>query len=199
MGSPGQVRLSVADCFSRNNIFFARCVTDDLISESFMQDQRFLKYRSLILRAVTASLLLSEDIHPNHAKGSENGSSVNMVDVLESLTEKLKAHHEEVTKSEVNFKALKSPVQGPYRSRLTLFVEGQNYQIVYELLNSVVEAQKVSQGGSPTEGLKKAASIFKDVIKEITSQQSHSLKHREELFERTVNIIEVRCFYTFIY
>ena len=49
------------------NTFFkiTRCgVTDDLISESFMQDQRYLKYRSFTLRISASALYLSEDIYP---------------------------------------------------------------------------------------------------------------------------------------
>ena len=51
----------------------------------------------------------------------KNGSS----QILESLIDKLEIHHNDVTKDEINYKALESPVQGPDRSRLTLFVEGQ--------------------------------------------------------------------------
>ena len=46
-----------------------------------MQDQKFLKYRSLILRCVAASLFMAEDFHPtktqndNHTLTENGGSS----------------------------------------------------------------------------------------------------------------------------
>merc|ERR1711881_284871 len=83
--------------------------------------------------------------HPSRCKRNptENGSS-NHMPVLESLIEKLETHHNDVTKEEMNYKALESPVQGPDRSRLTLFVEGGHPILLLKLLKAVVSAQEGS-------------------------------------------------------
>ena len=43
---------------------FYRSFTDDSISDSFLQDQNFLKFRSLFMRSLAAAVNLSEDTHP---------------------------------------------------------------------------------------------------------------------------------------
>ena len=43
---------------------FYRILTDDSISDSFLQDQKFLKFRSLFMRSLAAAVNLSEDTHP---------------------------------------------------------------------------------------------------------------------------------------
>ena len=62
-----------------------RAVTDDLISESFISEQKFLKFRSLTARALAAAVYISEDIHPSRAaainmseckRNEENGTEV---------------------------------------------------------------------------------------------------------------------------
>ena len=42
-----------------------RAVNDELISESFLLDQKFLKFRSLTMRALATAVYISEDIHPS--------------------------------------------------------------------------------------------------------------------------------------
>ena len=42
-----------------------RAVNDELISESFLLEQKFLKYRSLAMRALATAVYISEDIHPS--------------------------------------------------------------------------------------------------------------------------------------
>ena len=62
------------------NFVFHRCgVTDDLISESFMQDQKFLKYRSLILRCVAACLFLAEDMQPSMIRNHNQNHTVGLL------------------------------------------------------------------------------------------------------------------------
>ena len=62
------------------NFVFHRCgVTDDLISESFMQDQKFLKYRSLILRCVAACLFLAEDMQPSMVRNHNQNHTVGLL------------------------------------------------------------------------------------------------------------------------
>jgi len=186
-------------------------VTDDLISESFMQDQKFLKYRSLILRCVAACLFLAEDIQPsmirshnqNHTKQgdvtiTENGSgstASSMEQVLRSLVAKLQAHNEEVMENEANYKALESPIQGPDRSRLTLFVESDHCALLMELFRAVLEAQKCGIGGGSDSDslincLTKAFKLFCQMAELVIKSSSHLLKNREELFEKLVSIIE---------
>ena len=38
-----------------------RAVTDQLVAESFMFEQRFLRFRSLTMRAIAAAVYLSEE------------------------------------------------------------------------------------------------------------------------------------------
>jgi len=171
-------------------------VTDDLISESFMQDQKFLKYRSLILRCVAACMFLAEDIHPtksNNQKQSndnitENGNGNSMEKVLSNLTEKLQSHHSEVIQNETNYKTLESPIQGPDRSRLTLFIGGDYCSLLLELFRAVLEAQK--PGGESVNCLSKAFELFCQMTQHIIKSTSQSLKKREEFFEKLVSIIE---------
>ena len=109
----------------------------------------------MILRCVAACLFLAEDFRPTKSQNqnqtiAENGGSstseASMEKVLETLITKLQAHHEEVMKSEVNYKALESPIQGPDRSRLTNFVEINHCSMLIKLFRAVLDAQKSGNG-----------------------------------------------------
>ena len=165
-----------------------------------MQDQRFLKYRSLILRCVAACLFLAEDIYPtklhfntkNEQIAENGGQANNMGQVLTNLLEKLQAHHDEVNQKEVNYKALESPIQGPDRSRLTLFVESHHCSLLMELFRAVLECSSKTGKANPENYLSNASKIFGEMTEQIiNSASSHSLKNREEFFEKLVSIVEV--------
>ena len=142
-------------------------------------------------------MFLAEDIHPtksNNQKQSndnitENGNGNSMEKVLSNLTEKLQSHHSEVIQNESNYKTLESPIQGPDRSRLTLFIEGDYCSLLLELFRAVLEAQK--PGGESVNCLSKAFELFCQMTQHIIKSTSQSLKKREEFFEKLVSIIEV--------
>lgn len=161
-----------------------------------MQDQRFLKYRSLLVRSLAASLYLAEGIQSapkDHGGPTENGSShSSMRTTLESLLAQLEAHHQEVMSSEANYKALLTPIQGPDRSRLTLYVDHGPLMIL--LIRSVLASHQSTDGNE--EALKKATELLKQMIASVTSgAPSHSMKEREAYFEQLVNVIEVRTYF----
>ena len=119
-----------------------------------------------------------------------------MEQVLRSLVAKLQAHNEEVIENEANYKALESPIQGPDRSRLTLFVESDHCALLLELFRAVLEAQKCgSGGGSDSDSLmnclSKAFELFCQMTELVIKSPSNLLINREEHFEKLVSIIEV--------
>ena len=130
---------------------------------------------------------------------TENGSGPNassMEQVLRSLVAKLQAHNEEVMENEANYKALESPIQGPDRSRLTLFVESNHCALLVELFRAVLEAQKCGTGeGSDSDSLinclSKAFKLFCQMTELVIKSPSNLLINREEHFEKLVSIIEV--------
>ena len=131
---------------------------------------------------------------------TENGSgstASSMEQVLRSLVAKLQAHNEEVMENEANYKALESPIQGPDRSRLTLFVESDHCPLLMECFRAVLEApQKCgSGGGSDSDSLinclSKAFKLFCQMTELVIKSPSNLLINREELFEKLVSIIEV--------
>ena len=91
----------------KTSFFLAnRSLTDDHISESFVQEHSFLKLRSLILRCLAVSVYMSAPELPaakaasaSAASGGMNGCSADAVDVfspvlrclIEDLTEHLEA------------------------------------------------------------------------------------------------------------
>ena len=173
-----------------------------MISESFLQDQRYLKYRSFILRICANALYLAEDIYPPrevNGNATENGTSNKndlLVSMLENLLEKLKEHHQSVMKNENNYKALETYINGPDRSRLTFYVLGNHYELLIHLVNAVLEAQKHNNGESGMEKpLEDASGLFSQMADNLfeTCQPNpkKTIKQREEEIEKMVNLLEV--------
>ena len=60
-----------------------RAVNDDMISESFLLEQKYLKYRIFAMKSLATAVYMSEDIHPsrlaasNIAMKKENVSNAN--------------------------------------------------------------------------------------------------------------------------
>ena len=169
-----------------------------------MQDQRYLKYRSFMLRICACALYLSEDMFPpreyngNTENGENNGAGSKsdiLTSMLKNLLEKLITTHDDVIKNEANYKTLQNCINGPVRSRLTFFVMGEHVELLILLVKGVLEAQKCSQGGNMKEFVDKASSLFAKMSENVTkSCQIHSVEsivHREEHFERLVNHLEV--------
>ena len=174
-----------------------------------MQDQRYLKYRSFMLRICACALYLSEDIFPPrefNGNSTENGAENNgaasksdmLTSMLKNLLEKLITTHDSVIKNEANYKTLENCINGPDRSRLTFFVMGEHVELLIILVKGVLEAQKWNQGGNMKEFVEKASSLFakmsENVIKSCQIDSVESIVNREEHFERLVNLLEVTHF-----
>ena len=108
-----------------------KAVTDELISESFVQEQNYLRLRSLTLRSLVAAVAITEDVTPKSKSASlSNGSSGNdlgaskaehMTRVVEEMAGKI----EEVAAScgDVDLgEAWMNPVQGPHRPKLHVYL-----------------------------------------------------------------------------
>ena len=169
-----------------------------------MQDQRYLKYRSFMLRICACALYLSEDIFPprefngNTENGENNGAASKsdmLTSMLKNLLEKLITTHDAVIKNEANYKTLENCINGPDRSRLTFFVMGQHVELLILLVKGVLEAQMWNQGGNMKEFVEKASSLFakmsESIMKSCQIDSVESIVNREEHFERLVNLLEV--------
>ena len=156
-----------------------------MISESFVQDQRFLKYRSLILRSIAASFNLLNGkngiIHGGQAEET-TGKAV----ILESLINQLQEHHDQVLKEEVNYKALDSPIQGPYRSRLSLYVK--HGQLMIAMFRGVAS---LYLNHASHDLINKAGQMYFSVVQEVLEKGKPSQLVREDFFEDILNTIEV--------
>ena len=109
-----------------------KAVTDELISESFVQEQNYLRLRSLTLRSLVAAVAITEDVTPKSKSASlSNGSSggndlggskaEHMTRVVEEMAGKI----EEVAAScgDVDLgEAWMNPVQGPHRPKLHVYL-----------------------------------------------------------------------------
>jgi hypothetical protein len=166
-----------------------------------MQDQKFLRYRSLTLRAIAACVYISEDIFParkicsNGNNGEEEGNKTRqMTVVIESLITKLETHHAQVLQDELNFKCLESPVQGPDRSRLTLYAQNSHCELLTHLLRGILRLQ--NNADCLREPFVNAVAIFAHMVEKIAedtkTEEKLTLKHREMQFEHIVNTVEVR-------
>ena len=176
--------------FKWNNLvffffFIFRSVTDDLISESFVQDQRFLKYRSLILRSIAASLNLLNA--KNIVNGGEEATNQAENVILESLISQLQEHHDQVLKEEVNYKALDSPIQGPYRSRLSLYVK--HGQLMIAMFRGVSSLHQ--HHGHNLDEMSKAGQVYFSAVQEVLKKAKPTQLVREDFFEDILNTIEV--------
>jgi N-terminal acetyltransferase B complex non-catalytic subunit len=66
-----------------------RAVNDDLISESYLLEQKFLKFRSLTMRALATAVYISEDIHPSRIAASNVASKCKTTGEQDVVPEKL--------------------------------------------------------------------------------------------------------------
>ena len=155
-----------------------------MISESFVQDQRFLKYRSLILRSIAASLNLLNA--KNIVNGGEEATNQENV-ILESLISQLQEHHDQVLKEEVNYKALDSPIQGPYRSRLSLYVK--HGQLMIAMFRGVSSLHQ--HHGHNLDEMSKAGQVYFSAVQEVLKKAKPTQLVREDFFEDILNTIEV--------
>ena len=174
-------------------MLYSRCVTDDLISESFVQDQRFLKYRSLILRSIAASFALVSSNSPKQMNGSTNSEKA----LFESLINQLEDHHEQVLKDTNSYKPLDSPIQGPDRSRLSLYVD--HGQVILATLKGLLNLYS----HQTIDVLEKAWQMYESKVQKIISKPIPEQLVKEEFLEDILNVTEVcnnflgqsNCFY----
>jgi len=138
-----------------------RSLTDDQISESFVQDANFLKFRSMLLRALAVSVYLSEDIAPAAAAASaaataNSSAAVNghgpalekgtvLSPILRCLIEDISTHLERVRSpagEEAAAALTRWPcVQGPDAvTKLSVYLrnDGHNVRLPLVLLKLVV-------------------------------------------------------------
>ena len=110
-----------------------KAVTDELISESFVQEQNYLRLRSLTLRSLVAAVAITEDVTPKSKSASlSNGSSSGGNDLgaskaehMTRVVEEMAGKIEEVAAScgDVDLgEAWMNPVQGPHRPKLHVYL-----------------------------------------------------------------------------
>ena len=109
-----------------------KAVTDELISESFVQEQNYLHLRSLTLRSLVAAVAITEDVIPKSKSTSlSNGSSANdggggsIAEHMARVVEEMAAKMEEVAASggDVDLgEDWMNPVQGPHRPKLHVYL-----------------------------------------------------------------------------
>ena len=153
-----------------------------------MGNKKFENLKGIVVKTPTVNQKQGNVTITENGSGSTASS---MEQVLRSLVAKLQAHNEEVMENEANYKALESPIQGPDRSRLTLFVESDHCALLMELFRAVLEAGGGSDSDSLINCLSKAFKLFCQMAELVIKSPSHLLKNREELFEKLVSIIEV--------
>ena len=146
-----------------------RAVNDELISESFLLEQKFLKYRSFVMRALATAVYISEDIHPSRlaasnilttnekiksttTSSSNDISTRNLNDseraallypVMETLIEGLTKHHEEVKKDSANLAASCKLAFGPDTPRLALYINFSHVDLLINLLEFTLNVYKL--------------------------------------------------------
>ena len=159
-----------------------RSVTDDLISESFVQDQKFLKYRSLILRSIASSLSL---VSSHNDSKQMNGSINSGKTLLESLINQLEDHHHQVAKDDLSYKPLDSPLQGPDRSRLSLYVDQS--KVILAMLKGLLGLHCHQN----TNELENAGQMYASSVKKVISKPVSKQLIKEDFLEDILNVIEV--------
>ncbi len=185
-------------------------MTDELISESFVQEQKFLKVRSLILRSLVGAFSLVED--PPQAAvphGVTNGSSesgadggLKMLEVIESLSAQL----EEAVAScgDINLgDDWLNPVQGPERPRLHIYLRDGVVAFHRQMLELVVRTRRrlPAKTGAPFSWtaadlslIESVGSSYAQMVKtqcQRLGKAGQSMLDRESHFEAVFNLIEV--------
>ena len=154
-----------------------RAVNDDLISESFLLDQKFLKLRSLAMRALATAVYISEDIHPSRIAASNvaaknkscepnvpstmnNIITQNISDserasllspVLERLIDGLVQHQKEVVQDRVDFSVPNNSALGPDSPRLRLYARTLHIELLVTLLKFTLNVYKMVSTKDPIE------------------------------------------------
>ena len=145
-----------------------RAVNDDLISESYLLDQKFLKFRSLTLRALATAVYMSENIHPSrvaasnaagkgeacepNVPGDVNNVIQNISDserafvlssVLGKIIDGLVNHQKDIEQDHMDFSIFNKSVLGPDSPRLHLYIKYLHNEFVVTLLQMTMYAYKM--------------------------------------------------------
>ena len=192
-----------------------RAVNDELISESFMLEQKFLKYRSLAMRALATAVYISEDIHPsrlaalniakkdNITSSNSTGNDTiaeNISDaergsllgpVLERLIDSLVDHHQEVKRDSVNFHGSNNLAFGPDTPRLTLYVNSFHIDLLVELLRLTLNIYKLATKKQPLE-LDKSKEQLETLSKNATSRFKDIVGNLEEFLNTHKHLLYKR-------
>ena len=173
-----------------------RAVNDELISESFLQEQKFLKYRSFVMRALATAVYISEDIHPSRlaasnilttiekSKSTTTSSSNDILTrkfndserasllypVMETLIEGLTKHHEEVKKDSANLAASCKRAFGPDAPRLALYINSSHIDLLINLLQFTLNVYKLVTTKEPLEQEK-----IKQILETLSKNSTHQI------------------------
>ena len=191
-----------------------RAVNDELVSESFLLDQKFLKYRSLIMRALATAVYISEDIHPSRTaafnlsskkKSTDTNNTINIIPsifsdserafllspVLESLIEVLVQHQKEVHDDGSDFNVSNKCAFGPDTSRLTLYSKSSHIDILVTLLKLTNNVYKLvsTKDTKEQEGIKGVLSTLTETAMKkfqtmVTDTTEFLNNHETKFFQR---------------
>ena len=107
-----------------------KAVTDELISESFVQEQKHLRFRNLILRSLVAAVAITDDIRPSKSNSISNGDSgggggEQMTKAVEEIATKIEETAESCGDVNLDEDWL-NPLQGPERPKLHGFLKDRD-------------------------------------------------------------------------
>ena len=108
-----------------------KAVTDELISESFVQEQKYLRFRNLILRSLVAAVAITDDVRPSKSNSISNGDSggggggEQMTKAVEEIAAKIEETAESCGDVNLDEDWL-NPLQGPERPKLHGFLKDRD-------------------------------------------------------------------------
>ena len=139
------------------------------------------------MRSIASSLsLVSTDNDTKQINGSLNSGK----SLLESLIIQLEGHHNQVIKDALSYKPLDSPLQGPDRSRLSLYVD--QGKVILAMLKGLLSLHSHQK----TDELEKARQMYASSVQRIVLKPIPKELIKEDFLEDILNVIEVRtnCF-----
>ncbi|KAL4223710.1 N-alpha-acetyltransferase 25 [Mactra antiquata] len=113
------------------------CDVEKAKQHSYREEVAWLKIRNLTLRILAASVMLGQEIDHDHQmnNGLSKDGKQPIHNVLYDLKNKLSQHvqncHEQFSQE------YKYPIQGPFRTRLSTFLQGNYFPVFLEMLENV--------------------------------------------------------------
>ncbi|KAK7088103.1 N-alpha-acetyltransferase 25, NatB auxiliary subunit-like [Littorina saxatilis] len=129
----------------------------DYKTESFNEEKAWLHSRDLILRILVAAVMSGQDKErEGKDDASHNGESLtngstdesgkgNMAGVVRDLLPRFIQHMESCAKEFSDPK--KYPVQGPYRTRITTYLQGNHHQLLVRLVQCFLKVHHLHENG----------------------------------------------------